>query len=113
MPPDDHQAAYVVIGSGPAGVACAHALAERGFEPLVVDAGRRLDATRQRAARLSSGRHGIDPEFAADLEAMFPVDVDRLPLKPAFGEREPKLEGLWNRVHLDQGLLRGAVVAVI
>jgi choline dehydrogenase-like flavoprotein len=58
-----------VIGSGPAGTACAHALVERGLRPLVVDGGRRLD--RDRAA--------VD----------FAVDFDALPLKPSFGSLYP------------------------
>jgi choline dehydrogenase-like flavoprotein len=33
----------IVIGSGPAGIACAHALLEKGKEVLVIDAGHRLE----------------------------------------------------------------------
>ena len=62
----------LVIGSGPTGVACAHALVARGFHPLVLDAGRRLEPEER----------VLD---ARKLEQSFPVDVDRLPLKPAFG----------------------------
>lgn len=77
----------VVIGSGPAGVACARALAERGFRPLVVDAGRSLEPDRQAAVERAraSAANGLDPAFVAGLESAFPVDVDRLPLKPVFG----------------------------
>jgi choline dehydrogenase-like flavoprotein len=79
----------VVIGSGPAGVACAWALARRGFRPLVVDAGRRLEPDHERRLRDAARPEGIDPALVAELERAFPVDVDRLPLKPAFGSLFP------------------------
>src|SRR5437667_2977182 len=79
----------VVIGSGPSGVASAWALAARGFTPVVVDAGRRLEPGRERALQRAVRPEGLDPGFVAELERAFPVDVDRLPLKPAFGSLFP------------------------
>ena len=38
---------FVVIGSGPAGVACAQALLEKGHEVLMLDAGLGLEPARQ------------------------------------------------------------------
>jgi choline dehydrogenase-like flavoprotein len=81
--------AAVVVGSGPAGAACARALAERGLTPLVVDAGRQLEPERQAALVDATRGGGIDPAFVEELERAFPVDVDRLPLKPAFGSLFP------------------------
>jgi choline dehydrogenase-like flavoprotein len=66
----------VVVGSGPAGIACACALAERGLRPLVLDGGRQLEP--ERAAAIGA----LD---AAELRRSFPVDVDTLPLKPVYG----------------------------
>ena len=61
----------VVIGSGPAGVACASALVARGITPLVLDGGVRFDPDRVESAS--------QPAF----------DLDTLPLKPIFGSLFP------------------------
>src|SRR6266540_4983504 len=82
-------ASVLVVGSGPAGVACAWTLAERGFRPLVVDAGRRLEPDRERALQRATGPDGLDPRFVVELERSFPVDVDLLPQKPVFGSLFP------------------------
>lgn len=89
MASNQAKAPIVVIGSGPAGVACAWGLAERGFKPLVVDAGRWLEPDRELALQRALRPEGLDPGFAAELERSFRVDVDRLPLKPAFGSLFP------------------------
>lgn len=70
----------VVVGSGPAGVACAHALVKSGLRPLVIDGGRRLEPALE--ARIGA--------FDADeLRRSFPVDADTLPLKPVYGSTFP------------------------
>ena len=79
----------MVVGSGPSAVACAWALAAQGFRPLVVDAGRRLEPEREQALQSALSPDGLDPSFVGELERSFPVDVDRLPLKPAFGSLFP------------------------
>jgi len=81
----------VVVGSGPAGVACAAALAERGLTPLVVDGGRRLSEERARTVAALGAVEPTDwePEVLAELYDAFDVDVDRLPLKPSFGSLHP------------------------
>ena len=61
----------VVIGSGPAGVACASALVARGITPLVLDGGVRFDPNRVEDVP--------QPSF----------DLDTLPLKPIFGSLFP------------------------
>ena len=65
-----------MIGSGPAGVACAHALAVRGARPIVLDGGARLEPDREAAI----GRIPVD-----ELRRSFPFDFDELPLKPVHG----------------------------
>lgn len=65
-----------MIGSGPAGVACARALVARGVRPIVLDGGRRLEPEREAAI----GRVPVD-----ELRRSFPVDLDELPLKPVHG----------------------------
>jgi choline dehydrogenase-like flavoprotein len=89
MPANGTAARLLVIGSGPAGVSCAFALAKRGLKPLVIDGGRRLESERETALRDATGPERMDPSFIAELERAFPVDVDRLPLKPAFGSLFP------------------------
>ncbi|HET8892710.1 MAG TPA: GMC oxidoreductase [Gaiellaceae bacterium] len=61
----------VVIGSGPAGVACASALVARGITPLVLDGGVRFDPNRVESVP--------PPSF----------DLNTLPLKPIFGSLFP------------------------
>jgi choline dehydrogenase-like flavoprotein len=70
---------FVVIGSGPAGIACAKALVSQGIKPIVLDGGRRLEEPRERALR------GDGRTYVAGLRDTFPVDIDRLPLKPVYG----------------------------
>jgi choline dehydrogenase-like flavoprotein len=79
----------VVVGSGPSAAACAWALAARGFQPLVVDAGRTLEPARALALERALRVNGLDTAFVRQLERSFPVDVDSLPLKPAFGSLFP------------------------
>jgi choline dehydrogenase-like flavoprotein len=77
----------VVIGSGPAGVACASALVARGITPLVLDGGARLEPDRvERVAELAGGEGGA---FLEELRSSLPVDFDTLPLKPLFGSLFP------------------------
>ncbi|RFU46258.1 GMC oxidoreductase [Paraburkholderia sp. DHOC27] len=45
-------AMYYVVGSGPAGVACAHALASEGHEVTILDAGVTLEPEREAVARM-------------------------------------------------------------
>lgn len=77
----------LVIGSGPAGVACAHALLDRGVPVTLIDGGVSLDADRQAMVRRLA---------AASPAEWSPADVSRLtegmnlraggvPLKRAFG----------------------------
>jgi len=65
-----------VIGSGPAGVACARALVARGVRPIVLDGGARLEPEREAAI----GRVPLD-----ELRRAFPVAAGELPLKPVHG----------------------------
>jgi len=82
----------VVVGSGPAGMACAAALVARGIRPLVLDAGRELEPARVEAVERAVAGGSVDPAFVRALEEAFPVDVDALPLKPAFGSLFPYAE---------------------
>lgn len=77
----------VVIGSGPAGVACAAALVARGITPLVLDGGARLEP--ERAEGVAELAAGGGEAFLEELRASLPVDPDTLPLKPLFGSLFP------------------------
>ncbi len=81
----------IVVGSGPAGVACARALAERGHEVTIVDAGRVPDdsVAHRYAALENEPPTEWDPELVEELRAEFKVGRDELPLKPVLGSLHP------------------------
>ena len=81
----------IVVGSGPAGVACARALAERGREVTILDAGRGPDpAAAERYAPLVEGATADwDPALVERLRSEFGVSHDELPLKPVLGSLHP------------------------
>ncbi len=81
----------MIVGSGPAGVACAVALARSGARPIVLDGGVRLEPARSRTVSVlaASEPAGWEESLLAGLRESFPVDVDRLPLKPSFGSLFP------------------------
>jgi choline dehydrogenase-like flavoprotein len=81
----------LVIGSGPAGVAAAQALADAGRDVTVVDAGDTIEAGRMDVfgalGRLEPG--AWPPGLAARVRGAFPVGARRIPLKPAYGSLYP------------------------
>jgi choline dehydrogenase-like flavoprotein len=82
---------HLVIGSGPAGVAAAHALAEAGRPVTVLDAGDTIEAGRMDLfdALAQSEPESWPPELSRRARGMFPVTVSSVPLKPAFGSLFP------------------------
>jgi hypothetical protein len=74
---------------------------------VVVDGGRRLEPEHAVALQRALRGDEVDAGFVAELERSFPVDVARLPLKPAFGSLFPYA--------LDEPLLptRGADVGFV
>lgn len=89
MPPANSQP--VVVGSGPAGIACASALVAKGIRPIVLDGGRQLQPERESAVarELVADPEEFDPILIAALKEAFPVDVDKVPLKPVYGSLFP------------------------
>jgi choline dehydrogenase-like flavoprotein len=81
----------VVIGSGPAGVAAAHALCDAGLDVTVLDAGDRIEAGRMELfdALARSEPERWPPELARRARGAFPADVKHVPLKPAYGSLFP------------------------
>jgi choline dehydrogenase-like flavoprotein len=83
--------AVVIIGSGPAGTAAAHALCESGCRVTVIDAGDRIEAGRmapfETLARLEPDEWPED--LARRARESFPVDIRHVPLKPAYGSLFP------------------------
>ncbi len=81
----------IVIGSGPAGIACARALAERGHEVTIVDVRRGPDEAVRRRYEPLARRSTVarDPELVESLRAEFQVSRDELPLKPVLGSLHP------------------------
>ncbi len=81
----------VVIGSGPAGIACARRLADDGAEVTILDVGREPDPEKAaRYAPLSAEPPSEwDPGLVEELRAEFAVSRDELPLKPVLGSLHP------------------------
>jgi choline dehydrogenase-like flavoprotein len=83
--------AVVVIGSGPAGAAAAHALCDAGVRVTVLDAGDRIEAGRMEpfdALARSEPAHW-QPQLAGRVRSAFPADIKHVPLKPAYGSLFP------------------------
>ena len=85
---------HCVIGSGPAGVACACALLERGEKVLMLDAGIELEAVRREWVGQMSVRrpHEWTPEQLKHLKAGMTAGAKGIPLKLAFGSDYPYRE---------------------
>jgi choline dehydrogenase-like flavoprotein len=81
----------VVIGSGPSGVAAAHALSAAGHPVVVLDAGDTIEPGRMDVFdALSQSEPDAWPTPAAHLvRGTFPVTVKHVPLKPAYGSMFP------------------------
>jgi choline dehydrogenase-like flavoprotein len=82
---------YLVIGSGPAGVAAAHALVKAGRSVAILDAGDTIEPGRMDVfdALAQSEPESWSPELSRRARGAFPVTVSRVPLKPAFGSLFP------------------------
>jgi choline dehydrogenase-like flavoprotein len=81
----------VVIGSGPAGVACARRLADDGERVTILDIGREPNEERvAKYAPLSAEPpEEWDDGLVEELRAEFAVSRDELPLKPVLGSLHP------------------------
>jgi choline dehydrogenase-like flavoprotein len=81
----------VVIGSGPAGVAAAHALVGAGNRVTMLDAGEKIEAGRmdvfETLARTAPDEWS--QELARRARDAFPVGIKHVPLKPAYGSLFP------------------------
>jgi choline dehydrogenase-like flavoprotein len=87
-------AMHCVIGSGPAGVACAKALLARGAKVLMLDAGIELENDRAKIVHElseTSFRNWKSNQFAA-LQSDLAADATGIPLKKLFGSDFPYRE---------------------
>jgi choline dehydrogenase-like flavoprotein len=83
--------AAVVIGSGPAGVAAAHALCDAGLRVTLLDAGGQIEPGRMEVfdALARSEPERWPPELVRRARDSFPVGLTHVPLKPAYGSLFP------------------------
>jgi choline dehydrogenase-like flavoprotein len=81
----------VVIGSGPAAAAAAHALCEVGVSVTMLDAGETVEPARMELfdALAMSEPERWPPGLVARARNAFPADIRHVPLKPAFGSLFP------------------------
>ncbi|HET7420278.1 MAG TPA: GMC oxidoreductase [Candidatus Dormibacteraeota bacterium] len=85
---------FVVVGSGPAGVACAHALLQRGAKVTMLDAGLDLESDRKAAV---AGLRSTAPAQWSQQSLRFlhdgvSVEAGGIPLKMAYGSSFPYRE---------------------
>ena len=85
---------HCVIGSGPAGVACAKALLARGATVLMLDAGIELEPARAKIVSQFAATKpaGWNPNQIAELKAGMAADATGVPLKLLFGSDFPYRE---------------------
>lgn len=90
----DSDLSHYVIGSGPAGVACAHALLQRGVKVTLLDAGLALEPAR---SELVAGMSTVSPgqwttNQLRDFKAGMSAEAKGIPLKLAYGSDYPYRE---------------------
>jgi choline dehydrogenase-like flavoprotein len=85
---------HCVIGSGPAGVACAKALLARGATVLMLDAGIELEPARAKIVRQFAATKPAawNPTQVAELKSGMAADSTGVPLKLLFGSDFPYRE---------------------
>jgi ferredoxin len=85
---------HCVIGSGPAGVACAKALLARGADVLMLDAGIKLESGRAKIVRqlAESKPSAWNPSQIVALKSGILADATGVPLKLLFGSDFPYRE---------------------
>src|SRR5215469_7374898 len=86
---------HCVIGSGPAGVACASALLARGAKVLMLDAGIKLEPERARVVgelAQKKSRKEWQPSQVAAVHGDSDADLKGLPVKKIFGSDFPYRE---------------------
>ena len=85
---------HLVIGSGPAGVACAHALLQRGAKVVLLDAGLTLEEPRRDLVTRMSAvpPKAWSPEQLKEFKAGMTAGAKGIPLKLAYGSDYPYRE---------------------
>jgi len=85
---------FVVVGSGPAGVACAHALLKKGARVTMLDAG--LDLEADRKASVATLAAAAPSQWDADslrfIKDGVSIEAGGIPLKMAYGSSFPYRE---------------------
>ena len=111
---------HVIVGSGPAGVACAHALLARGLKVVLLDTGLSLENSRRElVAQMAAVRpKNWTPEQLKNFKAGMTAGSKGIPLKLAYGsdypyrEADVHLPADYNGVALRPSLGRGGFSSV-
>jgi choline dehydrogenase-like flavoprotein len=87
----DHRPLHCVIGSGPAGMACAHALRKQGARVLVLDAGITLEEPRRQMVREMGSQppRNWSREQVRAMKSGMTGGLKGVPLKLAYGSDYP------------------------
>jgi choline dehydrogenase-like flavoprotein len=118
--PNRSKPQHCVVGSGPAGVACASALLASGQKVLMLDAGIRLEDSRRQIIE-SMSRHSPanwNQEMLGEFKSGMKSDPSGIPLKLAYGsdypyrETEANIPGDYDNVALRPSLGLGGFSSV-
>jgi len=94
-----------VVGSGPAGVSCAHALLAKGYEVTLLDAGVVLDKDKQKILAILQKKKKWPAELVEKIKCKLDVGAKDGPYKLSYGSDYPYRE-VQDHIHLDvQGAL--------
>src|SRR5580704_15011775 len=87
----DHRPLHYVVGSGPSGMACAHALLQRGARVVMLDAGITLEESRRNTIKQMGSKppNKWTKEQLSSLKEGMNAGIKGIPLKLIYGSNYP------------------------